>query len=629
MIKNIVILGVCLLLLTGGLGVQSYSKENVEYEIDTAVIILSKPQIEETENGFSKLELEESSSFLSEPGKPLLPVISNVFTFPLGTTIVDVSVKCQIASLTLEKLLVPCSQPAIVDTYNGANGVVLDEAVYKSDALYPKQPFFIQQGAGIQNGEHVLFLTVKVIPQYCPQTNYLYLPEHIDIEITHIPPEESLFQSDQYDMVVVTPEVFAPSLQPLIEHKNAVGVKTFIKTTEEIYNEYSGRDKPEQIKYFIMDALETFGIDYVMVVGDVERVPMRKSDVTVITQQIIWKGILTDLYYADILTSEGGFSSWDSNGDNKFGECRFDFRPRKGTVDVIDEVDLYSDVGVGRLPCTSEEDVQLVCDKIIAYETDTGDKGWFKKIILMGGDTSPGDDADCCEGEWFLEEYIAPTMESHGFDLVKLYTSLETFSPTTINQEVTSGAGFVSYAGHGNTNLIATHPPNETASISYFIEDIQGMNNGDKLPVFFLDACLTGKLDYNMLDRGILILFPFCLIKILLEHLFDPEIYPCFAWSLVKKPSGGGIAVLASSQPSWEGYIQKGDTLELVFGSLLLHRYFFEAYSEGTILSNMVIQAQNSYITMITNQDGLMWDRNTLDEYNLIGDPSLKVGGYS
>jgi len=32
-----------------------------------------------------------------------------------------------------------------------------------------------------------------------------------------------------------------------------------LKTTESIYEEYSGVDKPEQIKYFIKDALENPG----------------------------------------------------------------------------------------------------------------------------------------------------------------------------------------------------------------------------------------------------------------------------------------------------------------------------------------------------------------------------------
>ena len=86
-------------------------------------------------------------------------------------------------------------------------------------------------------------------------------------------------------------------------------------------------------------------------------------------------------------------------------------------------------------------------------------------------------------------------------------------------------------------------PNDENSQIAYYIEDIEGMKNNYKLPIFFLDACLTGKLDNNIFDRGILILYPYCLLKILLENIFDTKHFPCFAWTILKKPSGGGIGV--------------------------------------------------------------------------------------
>jgi hypothetical protein len=612
-----------------GLIIVGHSNINEDYLFQTNSICNVAPIF----NDFGEyIEVEMiNSTILYEIGKPMLPVITKIFTYPFGSEIIDVNIKYDIVSFSLSKDINPCP-PLIIYNYkyqSMLNNPFIDEITYCSNQLYPNQPVTFHTGSGIYQNDHVLFLAVKIVPQYNPVEDFLNIPLNIFINVTYKQPSESVFMHNEYDMVIITSEDFSETIRPLVKHKNNVGIQTLVKTTKEIYNEYTGRDTAEQIKYFIKDAIETLGIRYVLVIGDVDVVPMRKSDVTIITQPTIWKRILTDLYYADIYNSDGGFSDWDSNENNKFGECRIDFRKSDGKVNVIDEIDLYPDVGIGRLPVKSKEEVQIVSDKIIEYETNTHKSNWFNKIILMGGDTSPGDDSAFYEGEWFLEEYIAPVMESHGFTLVKLFTSLGTFTPMNINQEVNSGACFVSYAGHGNTNCIGTYPPNGTESISYFIRDIQAMNNSGKLPVFFLDACLTGKLDYNFLDRGILILFPFCLIKIILENLFDFKIYPCFAWSLLKKPSGGGIAVIAASQPSWDGYIQNGVNLELLFGSNILNRYFFDAYEEGSILCEMMIQAQNSYITMLTNQDGFMWDRNTIDEYNLIGDPSLKIGGYS
>ena len=54
---------------------------------------------------------------------------------------------------------------------------------------------------------------------------------------------------DEYDMVIIAPDTFSTSIQPLITHKNSHDVKTFVKTTEAIYNEYTGRDDAEKVKY--------------------------------------------------------------------------------------------------------------------------------------------------------------------------------------------------------------------------------------------------------------------------------------------------------------------------------------------------------------------------------------------
>ena len=75
--------------------------------------------------------------------------------------------------------------------------------------------------------------------------------EIVDNEIDYELPKQVVSNNDQYDMVIIAPNEYKTKLQPLINHKNDYGVKTFLKPVEEIYNEYPGRDKPEQIKYFI------------------------------------------------------------------------------------------------------------------------------------------------------------------------------------------------------------------------------------------------------------------------------------------------------------------------------------------------------------------------------------------
>ena len=72
---------------------------------------------------------------------------------------------------------------------------------------------------------------------------------------------------DEYDMVIIAPSLFSEALHQLIDHKISLGIQTFLKTMEEIYKEYKGRDNAEQIKYFIKDAVEKYGITYVLLIG--------------------------------------------------------------------------------------------------------------------------------------------------------------------------------------------------------------------------------------------------------------------------------------------------------------------------------------------------------------------------
>ena len=74
------------------------------------------------------------------------------------------------------------------------------------------------------------------------------------LKITYDEPDNSPFpENSAHDMVIIAPSEFSADLQELVDHKNSFGVNTILKTTEDIYSEYSGVDKPEQIKYFIKD----------------------------------------------------------------------------------------------------------------------------------------------------------------------------------------------------------------------------------------------------------------------------------------------------------------------------------------------------------------------------------------
>jgi len=196
-----------------------------------------------------------------------------------------------------------------------------------------------------------------------------------------------LKNNSDYDLVIITPSVFMSNLAPLVDHKNNNEMQTTIKTIEDIYSDFNGRDDQEKIKYFVKHAIEEWNVKYILLIGDMKKLPIRTTDA------YPWSGyhgngILTDLYYADIYDKDFMFSSWDSNNNNVFGEIEETDIISEFYIN-IDEVDLYPDVHIGRIPCTTSEELTTVINKIITYEEFTFDQTWFNKIILAGGDTFP------------------------------------------------------------------------------------------------------------------------------------------------------------------------------------------------------------------------------------------------
>ena len=105
----------------------------------------------------------------------------------------------------------------------------------------------------------------------------------------------------------------------------------------------------------------------------------------------------------------------------------------------------------------------------------------------------------------------------------------------------------------------------------------------------------------------------------------------CFGWSIVKQPAGGAIASLGCTGL---GYGSTGDRdhngipncVEELLGWAEVH--FAEVYANGThVLGQTHSTVLSDYInTFDTERDKL--DRKTVEEWVLLGDPTLKIGGY-
>lgn len=581
----------------------------------------SSPVLENDEE-YVKIYVNEANSYTTNQGGPKLPVFTKAFEFPWGTEITDIEcLYSDVKTMSISDKIEPVPLFKYLDSGQVKVEKKFNQITYKSHNSYPLDWFSYDEGSGInKNGDHVLFLALHIYPvKYIPAKNIIQYINSIQMTIKYKEPATTNFEPNEFDLVIIAPSEFSDNLLPLVNHKNSYGVKTNLTNLEYIYDSFPGRDEAEKIKYFIKYALEEWGISYVTLVGDIKKLPIRDTDA------YPWKGfgdnILTDLYYADIYNETGDFCSWDANDNDTFGEVKYNHSGFPPQVIDLDGVDLYPDVRVGRLACRNIEEVDNVVNKIIIYEENTYGQRWFKRIVLAGGDTFPPNGLEglfVFEGE-ITNKQVAKQLRN--FRHIKLWASRRNLNALTFNIAINIGAGFITYAGHGFDVGWGTYRPNafRKRMLFYNMMFLYGLRNRNKLPVVFFDACLTARLDFDM--RMFSVRYP-TLVK-LFETItgitYDhSDLTPCFAWKFMTMKNGGAIATVGATRPAYTWVDKNG----VYAGAGYLDVAFFKAYEKGITLGNMFIEAQNDYINKVGK------DYFTIEVFILLGDPSLKVGGY-
>ncbi|HMJ88917.1 MAG TPA: C25 family cysteine peptidase, partial [Candidatus Acidoferrum sp.] len=172
--------------------------------------------------------------------------------------------------------------------------------------------------------------------------------------------------------IIVAPEQFHAALADFVTHKQKL-LPTHLQSLETILKQSPGVDDPEKLKRFLFSAWKERGLGYVLLVGDVDVLPVRYMALDRITPAAFdYSFYPSDLYYSDLANADGSFDSWnaETNGFHAgyFGEVRGE----KNKSDPInfDEVDYRPDIAVGRWPVSTAEEVRLVASKSIRYENE-------------------------------------------------------------------------------------------------------------------------------------------------------------------------------------------------------------------------------------------------------------------
>jgi Peptidase family C25/Propeptide_C25 len=630
----IIIIG---LLVFGGCGVTAFKSNNsmektmITKNNSMSLQFSSKPMILEKEE-YVKIEINGANSQLTELNKPVLPISIKTYQLPFGSK--NIKVTCtpkDISTITLTKKVIS-TRIAPISKMSEIKANANDKSIYNSSAFYPSNWYSYNLGAGRDNnGKEVIFVKVICYPvRYSPANNQVDYAARLDVTLTYDAPTTTPQTLDVYDMVIIAPKSFESKLQPLIDFKNTKGLKTTFKSVEDIFIEYTGADPPEQVKYFIKDAYDTWGIQYVMLVGGLKSHIVAKDKDTRSAGWKAWwipvryvsipqeddEGCLSDLYYGCLYNATGVFDSWDSNGDGVYAAWDAPGAPN-------DTFDMYPEVYVSRLPVTNMIEVNQMVKKIITYESSGPDaKPWYKNFIGIGGKTfdyyeGKPDGEFLCDLAFNYTKNAIPNL-----NLVSVYSTNRNTSgliPVVkdIQTAISQGAGYVDFEGHGNPltwNTIwsdGSYPNDWCGGINLY--NFLKISNGAKLPVVIVGGCHNGMYNVSFLKT----LFDktgtqyFC---------YGVPIPVCFSWSLVVKYPGGAIA---STGCTGYGMGYEGNPVSL--SGELESNFFYEIGNGSTNLAQAHSRAIQKFLA---EEEINQVEAFVITNWALFGDPSLRLGGY-
>ncbi|MFX1250502.1 MAG: C25 family cysteine peptidase [Promethearchaeota archaeon] len=465
----------------------------------------------------------------------------------------------------------------------------------------------------------------------------------------------SMSMSDpaEYKLLIIAPAEFIDELEPLKQFKDATDRPTLLISLDDVYNDFEGADEAEQVKKCIAHHEATNGIEYVLLVGDCDKLPVRYvyykrydsventvgaiADNNDTVEGIIY--LPTDLYYADLYNhGTWTFCSWDSNGNGFYDENYKDFGVKDwyepGPLN-IDEVDLKPDVAVGRIPASFGYEVERYVNKLIDYEISGPNysySDWFDRALFISG-IDNGMWGPTTEIEQLNEG--ADLLETLGFETIRLYDSDyggdEPPTANNINERLNEGASFVTIHCHGNR---------WGWDNGYTSQNMTDLDNGGKLPILYSMACLTAAFaplprtdSYRGEDGTVWSSLDVWDWPVPTESFFEPQKpHPIqdgadvntIGEMFLQNPDVGAIAVIGATDVALTGQTEdlNDGYFDGIHGASLPNpqdRLLDETLGK---IWNHAIQF---YIATQNVTEGSV--RSKMYRFNLFGDPSLFVGG--
>ncbi len=415
-----------------------------------------------------------------------------------------------------------------------------------------------------------------------------------------------LWYEPKIEMLIITPngsQDFIDAVTPLMDWKNQKGVKTIILNN---YSLYGNGDDAENIRNMIKYYYERENVQWVLLCGDTEPglIPIRE----VYNPDVIDVGKgdhespgfndeykPTDFYYADLT------GTWDDNKNNKWGESAVK------TENNIkkDEIEWIPDVYVGRFPADDANELEIMVNKSLKYETDPMIGDWMNRMLLGGAISS----LTPLEDEAVLTTYIWSNYVMNEMNFTHLHRASSPYDPpvppASYRQEFLTNNNFDTELNLGySTAIIASHGIEtdfqDRDGVIYDINDAQTANNNNMPSLFYGDACTTSPYDIDVSIGEV----------------------------LIKRPDAGAIGYIGGMRVTW--YYDGDDELAMLNrgNAKLFWEEFFEQkkFQQGKALyDSKVAYMESDHFTEGWGSLDQEWERKNILSYNLLGDPEVDI----
>ncbi len=283
---------------------------------------------------------------------------------------------------------------------------------------------------------------------------------------------------------IVAPERFHAELKDYVAHKRKL-LPTELISLEKALKATAGAADPERLKRFLYDAWRRRHLKYVLLVGDVDVLPVRYMVLDRVTPAAFdYAFYPSDLYYSDLARQDGSFDDWNAKKAGFHARYFGEVRGEKNKTDPInfDQVDYRPDVAVGRWPVSTPAEVRALAAKSLAYEKSIldGSHPGLRRAALfhVGGwvDARPRIDglARGLPHGWTADRHFYrdnnPKFKTPPADEKNLLAILD------------RGAGLVVHVGHGSE---------KTWHGCFSVGSLSRIKNADRLPVMISIGCST------------------------------------------------------------------------------------------------------------------------------------------